>query len=364
MWSIEKKMAHTVALFPNNLVFKGVAPKAQHLFYYIPSCIFYLTDEYILRVNILSSREYHTMKVIEQLSQYLPHDMCRLISKFENSVTEIRIRRGRALSLTLAHGENGAYGYGDNYICPYIVYDNIMDTIIGALCQNSLYSHMDSMVEGYISIKEGFRVGVAGKAVCEDGKIKNLSSINTLNIRIPRFIYNISLDVYSFLAKSSFNKSVLIYSPPNMGKTTILRDLIRQLSLGAPPRRVVVVDTRHEIETAQLQELTHVDFLSGYPRGKGIEIATRTLSPQYIICDEIGGKDEAQSLLSSQNAGVPVVATAHASSTHDLLLRENIQILHNHRLFSDYIGIKEIRIGKAPLLSFSSASEVTVPSLI
>jgi len=280
------------------------------------------------------------------------------IEEFDNSVTEIRIRRGKPLSLTLARGECGAYGYGENYVCPLIIQDESMNRIISAICHNSLYSHMDSMTEGYITMREGFRIGVVGQAVCENEKIKNLSSVNSLNIRIPRFIYNISFEIYTYLAQSHFCKSLLIFSPPNMGKTTLLRDLIRQLSSGAPPRRVAVVDTRFEIETEHLHESCHVDFLSGYPRAKGIEIATRTLSPQYIICDEIGGREEAESLLSAQNAGVPVIATAHASSVTELLYRENIRILHEHHLFSDYVGIRSVQIGANPVLSFNSATEI------
>lgn len=299
------------------------------------------------------------MKVIEHLQRYLPQEMYRLIEKFESCLTEIRIRRGKPLSLTLARGESGAYGYGENYVCPMIVSEGMMNQIIASLCQNSLYSHMDSMSEGYIAMKEGFRIGVAGRAVCENGIIKNLSSVNSLNIRIPRFVYNISLEIYMLLSKSFFSKSVLIFSPPNMGKTTVLRDLIRQLSSGSPPRRVAVVDTRCEIETEELRESCHIDFLSGYPRGKGIEIATRTLSPQYIVCDEIGGIEETKTLLSAQNAGVPVVATAHASTSDELLLRENIRILHERQLFSYYIGIQSMRIGRNPILSLTPASKIT-----
>lgn len=298
------------------------------------------------------------MKAIEALRNYLPKEIYRYILKYENSITEIRIRRGKPLALTLARGTCGSYGYGENYLCPITIHDDMMNRILASLCHNSLYSYMESMTEGYIAMKEGLRVGVVGKAVCENNQVKNLSAINSLNIRVPHFIYNISNEIYGVLSKFGFGESVLIFSPPNMGKTTIIRDLIRQLSSGAPPRRVAVVDTRCEIEVEVLNESCHVDFLSGYPRSKGIEIATRTLSPQYIVCDEIGGREEVDALLSAQNAGVPVIATAHASSVEKLLLRENIRILHEHRLFSQYIGIEEVKIGSAPMLSFTFAEKI------
>ena len=307
-----------------------------------------------MRINTLSSkRDVIDIKTIEYLRQYLPKEIYRTVEANQSILTEIRIRREKPLSLTLARGVCGAYGYGENHVCPFIVNNEMMDQIITAVCHNSLYTHMNSMTEGYIAMKEGFRIGVAGKAVCEKGIISNLSSINSLNIRIPRFIYNISLEIYSLLAKTFFEKSILLFSPPNMGKTTILKDLIRQLSSGAPPRRVAVIDTRCEIETEPLKECCHVDFLSGYPRGKGIEIATRTLSPQYIVCDEIGAKEEAISLLAAQNAGVPVIASAHASSVEELLLRENIKILHERRLFSYYIGIRSLQFDSAPNFTFT-----------
>lgn len=298
------------------------------------------------------------MDGIQKIAPYLPEEIFACLKSCRDRITEIRIRRGKPLAVTLAKGESGGFGFGENYAFSLVINDSLMNRVIDSLCHHSLYSHMETMVEGYIAMKEGFRVGVVGKAVCEEGRIKNLASISGLNIRIPAFFPNVACELYTRLEMSGFTKSLLLFSPPNMGKTTILRDLILLLSSGTPSRRVAVVDTRCEIETEYLRSASHVDFLSGYPRGKGIEIATRTLSPQYIICDEIGGFEEAESLLSAQNCGVPVVASAHAATLYELLSRKNIRILHDFGLFSEYVGIRKMRVGKPPLFSFTSLSEI------
>ena len=81
------------------------------------------------------------------------------------------------------------------------------------------------------------------------------------------------------------------------------------------------------------------DFFEGYPRGAGIEIATRTQNPEVIICDEIGGEDETRAVLASQNAGVPLIATAHGKNVRELYFRPNVRMLIDAGVFRYLIGI-------------------------
>lgn len=284
--------------------------------------------------------------------------MRRSVLTWGKDVTEIRVRRGRKLSVTRLekNEQNGTFSI--NTECDLFVDDAMMDRLLDNLCSHSLYSHAETINEGYIALSGGYRIGVSGRAVTENGVIRHLAQIMSLNIRIPREVPGISQELYERLSRSHFQKSVLLFSPPNMGKTTILRDIIVKLCSPPASRKVVVVDTRREIETERLMSCQNVDILSGYPKGKGIEIATRTLSPEYIVCDEIGGLEEARSLLSAQNCGVPVIATAHASGVNELLHRQNIAMLHEARLFSEYIGIRKLRPGAPPLLSVTAASEI------
>ena len=147
------------------------------------------------------------MNEIQILQKYLPKEIHDYLHKYKNQITEIRIRREKMMCLTLAQGQCGNYGFGENVETPLFINNAAMDQIVVSFCQNSLYSHMESMTEGYIVLKEGIRIGVSGKAVCDANKIKSLSSVNSLNIRIPHFIFNISLEIYTYLEKNNFSKS-------------------------------------------------------------------------------------------------------------------------------------------------------------
>ena len=123
------------------------------------------------------------------------------------------------------------------------------------------------------------------------------------------------------------------------GKTTLLRSLAKILASGEPAVRVSVIDTRGELGYSLGEHDLCVDILSGYPKHTGISIAARTLSPQVIICDEIGSRAEAEAICEAQGCGVPLIATAHASSVRELLGRSGMGILHRSGCFLNYVGI-------------------------
>jgi stage III sporulation protein AA len=112
------------------------------------------------------------------------------------------------------------------------------------------------------------------------------------------------------------------------------------MASGFSPWRVAVIDTRGELSFSLSGEGLCLDVLSGYPRGIGIEIATRTMNAQLIVCDEIGDTREAEAIMAAQNCGVPFLATAHADSIRELLKRTGIAKLHEARVFGCYVGIK------------------------
>jgi stage III sporulation protein AA len=120
----------------------------------------------------------------------------------------------------------------------------------------------------------------------------------------------------------------------------LIRDLASLLSGGEAPRRVALIDTRGELYMQKLFGHHLVDVLHGYPRAKGIEIATRTLSPEAIFCDEIGSAEEAKAILGAQNSGVPLIATAHADSREALFRRPSIRLLYESGVFRYYIGLR------------------------
>lgn len=268
-----------------------------------------------------------------QLLQYLPKRLAQCVEYYQNAgyaVEEIRLHRRESLLLVCD---------GENIPTTTQCTDAEFEKTLLSLCEGSMYAHEATIQNGYISLKDGSRVGVCGDAVTQDGELKRMRSIHGLNLRIGRWVQDSSLPLYQKLLQGGFSQSVLIYSAPGVGKTTVLRDLSKKLASGAHPLRVCVVDSRRELTNAQLTQGTSIDLLSGYPKAKGMEIALRTLSPQYLICDEIGSEEEAQAILQSMHAGVKLIASIHAHALGDLLRRPIAARLHALRVFDLYCGI-------------------------
>ena len=141
------------------------------------------------------------------------------------------------------------------------------------------------------------------------------------------------------ISKNNLLHSTLIYSPPGIGKTTLLRSIIKELASGSNAKRVAVIDTRGELGFSLEENNLLVSILSGYPRKNGIEIATRTMNAQIIVCDEIGNDDDASSIIDTQGAGVTLIATCHGKSVSDILSHSGVFNLHKKRIFDYYVGI-------------------------
>ncbi len=266
------------------------------------------------------------------------------------AISEIRIRAGRKLCLTTVEG-------GFNRVTALTVDQTMVTASVAALCEHSLHAHMDTIREGYIAVDGGIRVGVAGRAVCEGGRLCAITDISSLCIRIPAQVGKADCVLMHELKKGEFRESVLFYSPPGVGKTTVLRNLAYALAseIGL---RVAMIDTRMELYADALARADNVDIYSGYPKGVAIELATRTMNPQYIICDEIGSLEEARALLEVENTGVPLLASAHAQSVKELLCRPNIRLLHRSGVFDRYVGIT--RVGSAMNYHFSRWEDLRI----
>ena len=252
-------------------------------------------------------------------------------------VEEIRLRAGREASLTVG---------GENIMTPVMLTGEELTTILIHMCGGSLYAFDQTIREGYVTLPGGIRVGVAGRAVCEEGRIIGVYDVTGLCIRLPHAHGRMGAEICRLLrsmaAEGGAPRGVLIYAPPGEGKTTLLRAVAAAMAGadGRPPWRTVVVDTRGELCFDTDGERLCMDVLRGYPRARGVEIATRTLSAQLIVCDEIGDLDEAMALISTHHGGVPILASAHGATVGELLRRTGIRLLHESRLFSAYVGIR------------------------
>lgn len=282
-----------------------------------------------------------------ELLSCLPDSLSgRLINLMEEGkikfpdLAEIRLRVGGAVSLT--HG-------GENLPLDIFINADEMRECVARLCRGSFYAHESTIRAGYIMFDGGVRIGVCGTFPADGKGIRDITSIN---IRIPHIIRRVSDKIMEIFTTQRAVTSLLIYSAPGEGKTTLLRDIASRLS-GEYMRRVALIDTRGELYIKEMFEGGLCDVLVGYPRGIGMEIATRTLSPEVIICDELGDMEEARKILEAQNTGVPIIASAHADCLQKLLRRPGIRLLHENRVFDGYMRIKRGRVNGKLSNSFS-----------
>lgn len=257
----------------------------------------------------------------------------RAIKEIENNMNkscileEIRIRRNRQAYIILG---------GRNIVINFIATDDEMLSILKIISHYSLYAYRDTISQGYVSLDNGIRIGIVGQASVENGNIIGIYDVSEFAIRLP---HGIRVECEKMISLSEYG-SVLIYAPPGVGKTTLLRSIIYKMSRGYNAKRCAVIDTRGELSFDLLEKDLLVSILSGYPRKKGIEIAVRTMNAQIIFCDEIGDEQDASAIIDAQGAGIPLIASCHGSSIKDILSHSGIYNLHKAKIFDHYVGIK------------------------
>ena len=275
-----------------------------------------------------------TQTLPESVLRVLPPSICYEINSMRCRgvpVDEVRLRVGRASGVT--SGET-------NIALESVITRSQMDDIVDRICEGSLYAHADTINAGYVTLDGGVRVGIVGRASVSDGKMVGVYDASSLCFRIPRRIIGVGEPIRNLIRRSDKNRGVLVFSPPAQGKTTLLREVSAALSSGVDAMRVVVIDSRGELGVFLDSEKMMVDVLVGYPRALGIEIAARSMNAQLVVCDEIGGVEEAEAIIAAQNCGVPLLATAHAHSLEGLLRRTPMRMLHEAGVFGAYVGIR------------------------
>lgn len=257
----------------------------------------------------------------EQAVEYLSPIKAQMLSLPKNIIQtaqEIRLRANRPIIIQTPCGM---------YKTGIIVGAEDLAQCMQAFCDYSIHSFGRELCGGYITLRGGHRAGFCGTAIYTDNKISTIKDISSINLRIAREHLGCALEIEDRLFGTSAPKGLLIAGTPLSGKTTVLRDLCRLLG---ERYKLSVIDERGEIGGVykgepQLDVGINTDILNGFDKSDGFICAIRAMSPQYIVCDEIG--QQAQNVAECMNNGTGIIVTAHCADKYEAQMSQNITTL-------------------------------------
>lgn len=271
-----------------------------------------------------------------------------------DEVQEIRLRVAAPLMLVYKNEEYYLTGSGDiskKLEDAYIVSKNELKETMEYMSNYSLYAFEEELKQGFLTVQGGHRIGIAGKTILDESGIKTMKYISFINIRLSHQVKGCASPILPFIYKNHSEVChTLIISPPRCGKTTLLRDLIRQISDGSGDfegMNVGVVDERSEIgacfQGAPQNDLgIRTDILDCCPKAKGMMMLIRTMSPRVIAVDEVGSREDLDAIEYVMNCGCKLIATVHGSSIEDLKQKPVLRTLLEERIFERYIVLNNL----------------------
>lgn len=266
----------------------------------------------------------------EEIIRILPQKISTEVRSYiyDGLIQEIRIKIGKPIILNLSNEEK---------ILNYIATNEDMKEILVKISNYSLYAYEEEIKQGYITIKGGHRIGLAGECVISQGEIKTIKNISSLNIRISKEVPGCSNKLMPMITEGDRIYNTLIVSPPKCGKTTILRDIAKNISNGMytiklKGKKVVIIDERSEVAASyngipQMNVGIRTDILDNCLKKTGMLMAIRSLSPEVLICDEIGTLGEVEALNMAFNSGVNIIVTVHGYDIEDIYGRKALKEL-------------------------------------
>lgn len=220
-----------------------------------------------------------------------------------------------------------------------------MKETIEHISNYSLYAYENELKQGFITIEGGHRVGMAGQVIMEGGKIKNMKYISSINIRVSHEVLDCANKIFPYITYNKQMYHTLIISPPRCGKTTLLRDVIRQISDGnrwIKGCTVGVVDERSELGGCYLGVIQNnlgmrTDILDRCPKADGMIMLIRSMAPQVVAVDEIGAKEDVHAIEYAMHCGCKMLATAHGDSMEEICKKPIFEKLIREKRFERYV---------------------------
>lgn len=215
--------------------------------------------------------------------------------------------------------------------------------VIEYVSNYSLHAYENELRQGFITIEGGHRVGIAGQVLIEKGNVKNMKHISSMNIRVSHEVKHCADKIMPYIVENNRIYHTLIISPPKCGKTTLLRDLIRQISNNNA--NVGVVDERSELAgcyqgVPQNDVGCRTDVLDACPKKEGMLMLIRSMSPDVIAVDEIGGMEEVDAMKYAMHCGVKMLATVHGESMEEIRKKPLFEQLVKEHCFERYVVLK------------------------
>jgi len=261
----------------------------------------------------------------------------RLIKKYSD-LQEIRIKVNKPLIVQIGK---------DEYVSRYKATEDDMKKILNKMSGYSIYAVEEELRQGYVTIKGGHRIGICGECVTEGLRVKTIKNISSINIRVCKEIIGCSNKLMKNIVFKDRVLNTIIISPPKCGKTTILRDITRNLSsgmkeIGLAGKKISVIDERSEIGASangvpQMDIGIRTDIMDNCPKSIGIMMAIRSMAPEVIVCDEIGTYEDMKSVLAAINCGVNIITTIHGFGIEDLYNRDVFKDITQNNVFEKAI---------------------------
>lgn len=284
-------------------------------------------------------------KIINLLPKSIQEQFNNFPKELLGKVEEIRIRINRPIEV-IANQKV--------FFLSYIVKQQDAEQLLNKLSQHSFYTLDEELKRGYITVEGGHRIGLAGRVILEKGFVKAIRDVASFNIRVAKEKIGISEKWIPYLYQAKW-KNTMIIGPPQTGKTTLLRDLARVISVGdkkfnIPPLKVGIIDERSEIAGSvggvpQLTFGNRVDVMDSCPKAEGMMMMIRSMSPDVLVVDEIGRKEDTEAILEAVHAGICLIMTTHGDSYTDILQRPILKPILDQKFFNRFI---ELSRGKGP----------------